>query len=222
MKWKKKDDILHLNLNDRQRQVMNEWINKLTTVDWKWNKIEQKIKKIFLYCFGFFSFKIYNLRVFWVTSNSFATKYRLLGGPLAKNNEPRSACVSRPTLTRILWHNTSMSNSLATSRINSINSSPSSNSIKCRRLSNSEWLLLDAEDKERFFYKKKKKKKLNKEYNSWGGGGSIKLSGVRNCQWVLKVNFVQKKKKKKNSNSYVAMTAIVLKPFRELHNENEK
>lgn len=46
-------------------------------------------------------FKI-NLRVFCVTSNNLATKYRLLGGPLAKNNEPRSACVSRPTLTRIL------------------------------------------------------------------------------------------------------------------------
>lgn len=74
------------------------------------------------------------LPVCWVTSNSLATRYRFVGNPLARNNDPRSACVSRPTLTRILWHSTSMSNSLATSRMSSMNSSPSSRSARRRRL----------------------------------------------------------------------------------------
>lgn len=69
-----------------------------------------------------------------MTSNSFATKCRLFGGPFAKNNDPRSACVNKPTFTRILWHSTLISNSLAISRISSIKSSPSSKFSKYRRL----------------------------------------------------------------------------------------
>lgn len=72
-----------------------------------------------------------------VTSKSLATRYLLFGVPLARKRDPRSAWVSRPTFTNILWHSTSMSSSLATSRISSMKSSPSSNSIKWRRLSGS-------------------------------------------------------------------------------------
>lgn len=61
-----------------------------------------------------------------VTSNNLATKYRLSGGPLARNKLPLSAYVSKHTFIRILWQRTSMSNSVATSRINSMKKSPSS------------------------------------------------------------------------------------------------
>lgn len=68
-----------------------------------------------------------------VTSNNLATRYLSFGGPLARNRLPLSALVRRPTLTSILWHRTSMSSSLATSLISSMNSSPSSSCLSCWR-----------------------------------------------------------------------------------------
>lgn len=81
---------------------------------------------------------VIHIPVSCVTSNSFAIRYWFFVVPLAKNNEPRSACVSRPTFTSILWQSTSISSSLEISRISSINSSVSSKFSKyCRLLSES-------------------------------------------------------------------------------------
>lgn len=69
---------------------------------------------------------IVSLPVSTVTSKSLATRCL----PLTRNRLPRSALVNRPTFTSILWHNTSISNSFDTSRMSSMNSSPSSNRSK--------------------------------------------------------------------------------------------
>lgn len=79
-----------------------------------------------------------------LTSKSLATRYLSLPVPLAKNKEPLSALVKRLTFLSILWQRTSISNSLATSLINSINSSFSpSLSKECLLVG---WQLLTAGD----------------------------------------------------------------------------
>lgn len=64
------------------------------------------------------------------TSNSFASRYLLSLGPLAKNREHLSALVRWPTLRRILWQRVLMSSSLEMSRISSISRSFFSNSSR--------------------------------------------------------------------------------------------